>query len=147
MGSGGQAERLGETKIHELGTALGEHDVAGFQVAVNNAGAMRFDQRVGHLGCDFQDFVGRERLAGKAGVEGLALQILHDEEVDVALRTDVIKDTNIGMLQTGNGFGFALKAGAEFRIRVEVRGKNFDGDGAFQAGIPSTIHFTHAACA
>ena len=105
---------------------------------------MRFDQRVGHFCGDFQGFVERERLADKAGVEGLTFQILHDEEVDVALRTDIIEDTNIGMLQAGNGFGFALKAGAEFRIRIEVRRKNFDGDGAFEAGIPTTIHLTHA---
>jgi hypothetical protein len=108
---------------------------------------MRFDQRVGYFRGDFQGFVGRERLAGKAGVEGLTFQILHDEEVDVALRTDIIEDTNIGMLQAGNGFGFALKAGAEFRIRVEVCRKNFDGNGSFEAGVPSTIHLAHATCA
>ena len=142
-----KAQRLGQAEVHELGAALGEHDVAGLQVAVHDAGAMRLDERVGYFDGDFQDFVGRERLAGEAVVESLTFQILHDEVVDVALRTDVIEHTDIGMLQSGNGFGFALKAGAQFRIRAEMGRKNFDGDRAFEAGIAGAIHLAHATCA
>src|SRR5208283_3654670 len=78
-----RAERLqlGEAKIHQLGSALGQHDVAGLEIAMNDAAAVSFVERVGNFDSDAHGFVRSQRLAREPRGQGLALQILHDQEV------------------------------------------------------------------
>ena len=49
-------------------------------------------------------------------VEGLPGDKFHDHEIDAALATDVMQNTDIGMLQGGDGLGFLLEAGAKSGI-------------------------------
>jgi len=58
---------------------------------------------------------------------------------------DVVQYTDVRMIQTGDGFGFTLEALLVGGIGRKPRRKNFDGQRAFQPGIPRAIHFTHAA--
>ncbi len=53
---------------------------------------------------------------------------------------------NVGMIQAGDGFGFALEALAERRIVGEMRRKNLYGYTAVQARIPRPIYFAHPSC-
>jgi hypothetical protein len=49
------------------------------------------------------------------------------------------------MIQTGDCFRFAFEALLANRIRRQVSGKNFDGNGPVQARITSTVDFAHPA--
>jgi hypothetical protein len=44
---------LGEAEIEELGAGFGEHDVAGFQIAVDHPAAVSFVERVGDFRSNF----------------------------------------------------------------------------------------------
>src|SRR6266849_5210695 len=76
----------------------------------------------------------------------LTLQKLHHHVVGSILRADVIKMTNVRMVQRGNGLGLALHALFQLRRRRKMGRKNFDRHGTIQACVPGTVNFSHAAC-
>jgi len=45
------------------------------------------------------------------------------------------------MIQAGNGTGFALEAFSPLGIFRKMLGKNFDGDGAIEAGVFGFVDF------
>ena len=65
--------------------------------------------------------------------------------VGAVLVTDVVEYADVRMIQTGDGFGFTLEALLVGGIGRKPRRKNLDGHHTFQPGIPSAIHFAHAA--
>ncbi len=77
---------------------------------------------------------GRE---GQRAFQRLALHQLHDEVVG----TDVVQRADVGMIQRGDGAGFALESIAE------VLGRHLDGDVAADAGIVRAVDDAHSACA
>jgi hypothetical protein len=58
---------------------------------------------------DLQNLINRHRTFLQAICKGLALQKLHDQKIRAALRADVVKGADVGMLQRGNRFGFPLQ--------------------------------------
>ncbi len=66
---------------------------------MDDSAAVRLVERVGDFDGDLDCLVGGESLARQASVEGFAFEVLHDEEIDVALRTYIVENANIGMLQ------------------------------------------------
>jgi len=58
-----------------------------------------------------------------------------------------MQGANIGMVQAGDGLGFALKPLFANRIRGELRWENFDRDGALQPRVAGAVHLSHPACA
>jgi len=44
---------VGEAEIEKLGAGFGEHDVAGFQIAMDDAAAVSFVERVGDFRANF----------------------------------------------------------------------------------------------
>ena len=57
----------------------------------------------------------------------------------------IVEMADVGMIQRGDGAGFALEALLEFRIKGKMSGENLDGDDAVEAGVGGTIDLTHAA--
>ena len=87
----------------------------------------------------------RERTFLQALRQRLAFHAFHDQIVDAVLMADVVQYTDVRMIQTGDGFGFTLEALLVGGIGRKPRRKNLDGHHTFQPGIPSAIHFAHAA--
>ena len=81
----------------------------------------------------------------QALVEALALQVLHDQEVDPVLPADVVEDTDVGVVEGGDGAGLTLEALPQRRAPGEVGGKDLDGDGPVEARVPRAIDLAHAA--
>ena len=52
FGPAGERAGLGEAEVHQLRAALGQHDVSGLQIAVNDAGAMSLVEGVRHIDRD-----------------------------------------------------------------------------------------------
>jgi hypothetical protein len=136
---------LASPKIHQLGSALGQHHVAGLQVTVHDAAAVRLVERVGDFDSNAQSLVWRQRLARQARGQGFAFQVLHHQEVHAVLAADIVENADVGVLQARDGPGLTLKPGAEIRIRTEVGGKDFDGDGALQPRVARLVDLAHAA--
>ena len=61
------------TEIEQLRTARGEHDVPGFEIAVNDALAVGFFESVGDLDPDLEGLFHRQRPFGKPFGEGFAI--------------------------------------------------------------------------
>jgi len=57
----------------------------------------------------------------------------------------VVEHADVGMIEAGDGFGFALEALFADRIRGELLGENFDGDGAVQPRIYGAVNLSHPA--
>jgi hypothetical protein len=57
----------------------------------------------------------------------------------------VVEGADVRMIQTGNGFCFALKSLAQFGAVGEMSGKNFNRDGAIEARVAGFVHFAHSA--
>ena len=97
--------------------------------------------------CNLQNLIEGQGAFRQALGQSLAFEILHHQEVGAVLRADVVKRADIGMLKRGNGFGLALHALFQFRVRGKMRRQNLDGDGAVEACVLGAIDFAHAASA
>jgi hypothetical protein len=71
---------FGQTKVEQLGAALGQHHVGRLQVSMHDPRAMCLVERVGDLHRVLQRLVEGKGPAREASVERLALEVLHDEE-------------------------------------------------------------------
>jgi hypothetical protein len=63
------------------------------------------------------------------------------------LVADVVEDADVGVLEVGDGLGFALEALAEFGALGQMRGQRLDGDDTVEARVAGLVDFAHASCA
>ena len=64
---------------------------------------MRVVERIGDLNGMSQDLIGRQRAAGQAVSDRLALQQLHHDVVATVLLADVMQRADVRVIQTRNG--------------------------------------------
>ena len=90
---------------------------------------MRSVERFGDLRAQANNFRERER-----PFQRTPFDVLHNKIV----RADVVERADVGMVQAGDGFSFALKAFGETALN------RFDGDGAIQPRVGSFVDRAHA---
>ena len=100
-------------------------EVARLEVAMDDPLAVRRTERARNCDGDLECLVERERAFLDAGRESLALQVLHHQKVNSILASDVIENTDIGVLQSGNGPGLAFETGPQVGVLTQVRRKYF----------------------
>src|SRR5262249_43954446 len=88
-----------------------------------------------------------QRAASQALREGFAFDVFHDEIVGAVFVADVIEDADVGMIQRGDGFCFAVESLARLGLSCGMVGQNFYGDNAVEASVAGAIDFAHAAAA
>src|ERR1700676_3545183 len=93
----------------------------------------------------FQNLFEGQRSFTQTVRQSLAFEILHDQVAGAVLRTDVVKMTDVGMAEAGDGARFAVKTLLGFRIGAEMRRQDLDGYRAVQAGVTGTIDLALAA--
>ncbi len=130
------AADLGKPEIEHLHGALRRDlDVAGLEVAVDDASVVRGREGVCDLRRQADGFGERDRAFLDALGEGRTLHQLHDQVV----RSDVVQLTDVGMVQRGDGPRLA------FETLAETLSGDLEGHIAAKAGIAGAIDFTHAA--
>ena len=72
---------LGQPEVEELGSRLGDHHVAGLEVAMDQAVTMRRSQRVGDVCGEPQCLRRRQRATPQPRGERLAVHVLQYQEV------------------------------------------------------------------
>ncbi len=77
-----------------------------------------------------------QRPLGQPLRQRLSRQVLHDQEVDPVLVPHVVKRADMGVVQCGEGLGFALEAGNPVGISGERRGQHLDRDIPVELRIP-----------
>jgi hypothetical protein len=153
------SSRSGQAEVEQPGirrsrpgyaTLAHEEDVAGLEIAVHDAGAVRGVERARDLRGDGEHLVDAHRQLARAARahdargERLALEELHDEERPALLLANVVERTDVRVFQLREHARLALEALAQSGIG-DVRGQDLDGDGSIQARVPRLVDLTHAA--
>ena len=102
---------FGETEIEDLDeSAIGDDDVGGLEVAVDDSAGVRDFEGVCDLDGPIED-VGDLELSGfEALLDGAAFDQLHGDEMKIAILPEIVDGTNIGMIECGSCASFALEA-------------------------------------
>ncbi len=142
-GDAGDAE-IGEHRA----TASIDHDVAGLDVAVDDAFAGGGGQCVGGL---FGDATSHFRRALALAIDELgqrfAVDVFHDE-VGLAVVLVGNEDLgNVGMVERGDVAGLAQEAGHDDFVGAEFVAQALDGNETFELGIERLVDHAHAAAA
>jgi hypothetical protein len=134
-----------QSEIEQLGAGFRQHDVAGLQVPMRHAVAVRLVEGAGNLGPVLKHLRHWQRPLFQPRRQRLSFQVFHDNKINAVLPADVVQRADVGMIQAGDGFGLALETLPACRIVGEMRRKNLDGNSAVQARIPRLIDFAHPA--
>ena len=132
--------------------ALGDENVGGLDVAMDDAFRVRGVERVGDFDGEREHGVAIERASGDGVLERYAVQKLHGDE-GLALRfinpllVDFVNRANVGMVQRGSGLRLALKTGQSLRVFGHIVGEKFQGDEAVQLDVLGLVDHAHAATA
>src|SRR6266403_1454472 len=137
--------RLGQAEVEKFRARRSQHDVAGLQIAVDHAVAVRFVQRIGNLAAEFKNLLERDRTLLQALRQRLAFETFHDEVVCSVLMANVVQHADVRVIQAGNGFGFALETLLANGIIRELRRQDLDGDRAVEPRVPRAENFAHSA--
>jgi len=94
---------------------------------------------------EFEDLLKGDGTLFQAPRQCLAFEALHDKVIRPVLMADVVQHADVRVIQTGNGFGLALKALLANGIIRELRRQDLNGDRAVEPRVPRAKHFAHAA--
>ena len=112
---------------------------------MRDALAVRLVEPIRDLDGDLERLIERQRAPLQPLGQRVPLQVLHDQEVDPVLLTDVVERANVRVVQAGDGLRLALEPLLEIGVRGDMLGEDFDGDRAVQAGVARFVHFAHPA--
>ena len=92
-----------------------------------------------------QRLIDRQPRAGQSRGERLPFEVLHDDEVQVAVTADVMNRADMRMRNRGNRPRLALEARAKLRVARDVPGQDFDRHRPVKARVTRFVHVAHAA--
>ena len=77
--------------------------------------------------------------------ESRTFEIFHGDEGAALVFASIVNGADIGVIERGGGFGFALKTCQGLGIFGEFAGKKFKSDETVQAGVLGFINHAHSA--
>ena len=95
---------------------LGDENVGGFDVPMDDPRRMRRIERVGDLNGKRQEQIGFQWTSGDAVLQHYAIQILHGDEGLPIVLADVVDRADVGMVQCGCSLRFAPEAAQGLRV-------------------------------
>ncbi len=140
-----------ETEIEHLNDAVAaQHDVVGFDVAMNDADGVRGGKCARDLDSDVDNVGAGERSASDPVAQRFAVDELRDDEMLCVDLVDLVDRENVWMVQGGRGFGFLYEtsnavAGGAGLIFDDFNRENFECYFAVESGVVSQIDLTHTA--
>ena len=103
-------QAAGEAEVEDLDeAAVGEHDVGGLEVAMEDAEGVGGGEAVGDLDADGEDELQAGWAFGDELVEGLAGDVLHDDEGFFAFFADFVDGADVGVVDGGGHARFAKR--------------------------------------
>ena len=84
-----------QPEVEQLHAGLRQHDVAGLEITMDDAGAMCDCERVSDLSSNVERLVQRQGALLQPLFERLPFQVLHDKEVDVVVLSNVEHRANV----------------------------------------------------
>ena len=139
---------LGEAEVEDFGVAaLGDEEVGGLDVAVNDAFGVSGIERVGNFDGEVEEAVKLHGTAGDEVLQSLTLQAFHGDKSPAVFFADVVDGADVGMVESGGGFGFAAKAAERLGIFGEIVGEKFQSYEAVEARVLGFVDDSHASAA
>jgi len=126
---------------------FGDKNVRRFDVAMNDSLGVRGIERVGDFDGKIEDAPGFHGPAADHVLDVLAFQAFHGNESLAIFLADVIDRTDIRVIQSGGGLGFAPEPAQGLSILGELPGEEFQGHEAIQARVLRFVNDTHASTA
>ena len=127
--------------------ALGDENVGGLDVAMDDAFGVGGVEGVGDLDGERENRLGLHRPAADAVLEGQAVEKLHGDEGLLAVFSDFINRADVGMVESGRGAGLAAETFEGLRVLGKILGQEFEGDEAAEFGVFRLVNHAHAATA
>jgi len=121
------------------------HDVFGFQIAVNDTEFVGLGEALGDLNGDGNDFANGKRPGIEEFAKGSPFEELEHQEIDAVVVADVVESANIRMRDLGDGASLVFEALAMFGVAGESLRENFEGHRAAETDVASAVDFSHAA--
>jgi hypothetical protein len=106
--------------------------------------AMGLVERIRDLDGVAQCAIERQRTLLESGRERLALQVLHDEELDAVLVPNIVKYADVGMIERADGPRFPLEPLLEFRVSRQLRREHLDRDCPRESSVAGLVDLAHA---
>ena len=139
-------QAAGEAEVENLGqAAIGEHDVGGLEVAMEDAEGVGGGEAVGDLDADGEDELQAGGAFGDELIEGLAGDVLHDDEGFLAFFADFVDGADVGVLDGGGHARFAQDGGAHLFEGERAALEDFEHDGAHELGVVGEVDDAAAA--
>ena len=145
-------EAAGEAEVEDLDeAAVGEHDVGGLEVAVEDAEGVGGGEAVGGLDAGREDELEGGGAFGDELVEDLAGDVLHDDVGFFAVAAfgwgfaDVVDGADVGVVDGGGEAGFAELGGAHLLGGEVAALEEFEDDGALKEGVVGKVDDSAAA--
>ena len=142
------AGNFGEAEIEDFGVAaLGDEDVGGLDVAMDDAFAVGGVERVGDLNGEIEQIVEFHGAAGDGVLQGLAVEKFHGDEGFAVGFADIVNRADVGMVQGGCGLSFSLEAREGLRVFRDVVRQEFQCYETVETDILGFVHDAHATAA
>ena len=106
---------------------------------------MSLVERVADLNGDAIQVRKRQRAARQAVGESFAFHVLHHQVRGAVTAANVVERADVGVVEGGDGAGFALESLQNVGTAGEILSEDLDGDGAVEARIAAAIHFPHTS--
>jgi len=148
-GGGAAVLLAGQAEVAEFRhSAAGEHDVAGLDVAMDEADAVRVAEGVGDVPHDIQRQGLVERaLAHDHLVDGFAVHVFHGEVVEAVAFAGLEALDDVAVVQAADGLRLPDEPPDVFLVPGEPRRKDLDRHEAVHAELAGLIDDAHAAAA
>jgi hypothetical protein len=137
-------EQPRQTEIDNLGLPLWRHqNVSGFQVSMNNAHFVCFFERRSHLPPQLHGLSFRQRHAGQPAGRRCPADVLHDGDVRLALRIELVDYADVGVIEPAQSRCFFADSSAGSLVGERAGRQDLDCHVALQTLVTCAIHFTH----
>ena len=139
---------LRQSKVQNFGVAaLGDKNIRGLDVAVNDVFGVRGIQRVGDLDGQRQQIFAVHRAPVDAVLQRLPIQEFHGDERLAVLLANIVNRADVGMVQGGGGLRFTLESRQGLRIPGDILRQKFQRHEALQPRVFGLVNDTHASAA
>ena len=112
---------------------------------MHHALAVDFVQCVGNLDAVLKRLIHWQSALHQAVGQRLTFDVLHDDEVDPIVLTDVVERADVRMIQLRDRSGLTLEPLSSPGVFCEMLGQHLDGHRPAEAGVLGLVDFTHAA--
>jgi hypothetical protein len=139
---------LGQAEVEHLHlSCIGDEDVGGLDVTVDDAALVGGVERIGDLDAVFHQGREFDRLSADLLIQRLAFEQLHGHELLAVVVADLVNGADVAMVQGRSSSCFALKSLERLGFVLKIFREEFEGDVTAEVDVLSFVDNAHPAAA